>query len=83
MKNEDILRELIKAVKGEIIKDNDYPLTDEEPLISSGLIDSFSLVDLAILVENLFDVRIEDHELNSETFDSLKQLAAIITLRQS
>jgi len=52
-----------------------------EPIISSGLIDSFSLVDLAMLVEDTFNVRIEDSELNSDTFDSLDQLAAIIVSR--
>jgi acyl carrier protein len=42
------------------------------------LIDSFSLVDLALLVEDNYGVRIEDTELNAETFDTLNQLSALI-----
>jgi acyl carrier protein len=44
-------------------------------------VDSFSLVDLALFVEDTFGVRIEDTELNVSTFDTLDQLAAIIQSR--
>lgn len=54
----------------------------DEKLISSGLVDSFSLVDLALFVENEFGVRIDDTELNAQTFDSLTELAGIIQERQ-
>ena len=53
-----------------------------DSLISSGLIDSFSLVDLALFVEDTFGVRIADSELNATTFDSIEQLAALILSRQ-
>jgi acyl carrier protein len=51
-------------------------------LISSGLIDSFHLVDLALYVEDTFGVHIDDTELNADTFDTLNQLATIIQQRQ-
>ena len=57
-------------------------LRADEALISSGLIDSFSLVDLALYVEDQFGVRIDDSELTAATFDSLAQLADLIQLRQ-
>jgi acyl carrier protein len=46
------------------------------------MIDSFSLVDLAMFVEETFGVRIDDTELNADTFDSLTQLADLIKSRQ-
>jgi acyl carrier protein len=52
-------------------------------LISSGLIDSFSLVDLALFVEDTFGVHLDDAELNAETFDTLAQLAALVESRQA
>jgi len=66
-----------------ILKQPKRAITDDEPLISSGLIDSFSLVDLALFVEQTFGVRIDDSELNVETFDSLAQLRDIIDARRS
>ena len=58
-------------------------LRADEALISSGLIDSFSLVDLALYVEDQFGVRIDDSELNAATFDNLAQLADLIEKRKS
>ena len=54
----------------------------DEALISSGLINSFSLMDISLFVEDNFGVRIEDTELNAETFDTLEQLAKLIQGRQ-
>jgi acyl carrier protein len=54
----------------------------DEPLISGGLIDSFSLMDVALFVEDNFGVRIDDTELNADTFDNLTQLASLIEARR-
>jgi acyl carrier protein len=40
-------------------------------------------VDLALFVEDQFGVRIDDSELNADTFDTLPQLAALIAQRQA
>ena len=69
-------------VSSKILKQPDRKINPDEPLISSGLIDSFSLVDLALFVEDTFGVHIEDAELNAQTFDSLDQLTALIESRQ-
>jgi acyl carrier protein len=39
-------------------------------------------MDLALFVEDTFGVRIEDTELNAETFDTLDQLSSLIVTRQ-
>jgi acyl carrier protein len=39
-------------------------------------------MDLALFVEDTFGVKIEDTELNADTFDSLNQLADLIKSRQ-
>jgi acyl carrier protein len=79
----DILPSLKKFIAEEILRQPDRDLAPDEPLISSGLIDSFSLMDLALFVEDTFGVRIEDTELNAETFDTLEALTALIRERQS
>jgi acyl carrier protein len=66
-----------------ILKQPNRKISADEALISGGLIDSFSLVDLALFVEDTFGVRIEDTELNAQTFDNLRQLTALIESRQS
>jgi acyl carrier protein len=77
-----MISDLEKYIATQILKQPSRKISAEEPLISSGLIDSFSLMDLALYVEDTFGVRIEDTELNANTFDNLNQLAALITSRQ-
>ena len=79
---DEIVADLARFIAVEILKQPDRSLAVDEPLISSGLVDSFSLVDLALHVEDTFGVRIEDTELNASTFDTLAQLAALIGERR-
>jgi len=83
MEKEKIIKEIGKKICADILKQTDKTIMKNEALISSGIIDSFSLVDLALIVEDLFGVRIEDFELNAETFDTLDQLADIVIQRRA
>jgi len=65
-----------------ILKQPKRVIQPGDTLISSGLIDSFSLVDLALFVEDTFGVRIADSELNASTFDSIEQLVNLIQVRR-
>ncbi|HSJ90010.1 MAG TPA: acyl carrier protein [Anaerolineales bacterium] len=78
----DTIPQLSEFIASSILKQPKREIGPEEKLISSGLIDSFSLMDLALFVEDTYGVRIEDTELNAETFDTLTQLASLIDSRQ-
>ena len=69
---DDIIDLLKEKITKNLLHDPKMELDPTEPLISSGLLDSFNLVDL----------RIEDFELNADTFDTLEDLARIIAERQ-
>lgn len=81
-KNE-IIAKMNEYITQEILKRPDKTLNADEPLISGGLIDSFSLVDLALFAEQTWGARIDDTELNAQTFDTLNQLADLIAARAS
>jgi acyl carrier protein len=76
----DKLRQFITK---EIMRDPKYPLKDDEPMISGGLIDSFSLVELQLYVEKEFGVRIDDTDLTAESANTLNQIVGIIERYQS
>ena len=78
----EIIEKLTDYLKNEVLQQPDRELKADEALISSGLIDSFSLVDVALFVADNYDVHIDDTELNAETFDTLNQLADLIIERQ-
>ena len=79
---DDISFQLAQFIATEILKQPGRVIAEDETLISSGLVDSFSLVDLALFVEDKFGVRIDDTELKADTFDTLAQLIKMIRQRQ-
>lgn len=80
--SDDVISKLSAFIASEILKQPGRELAPDTQLISSGLVDSFSLMDIALFVEDTFRVRIEDTELNAETFDTLRELADLIDSRQ-
>ena len=82
MNAEEMKTRLAEYMAKEILRQPGRTLQPGEALLSSGLIDSFHLVDLALFVEDNFGVHIDDAELNASTFDSLDQLVVLIQSRQ-
>jgi acyl carrier protein len=80
---QDIQATLSQFIASQILKQPSRQISPTEPLISSGLIDSFSLVDLSLFVDDTFGVRIDDTELNADTFDTLNELTELIRERQA
>jgi acyl carrier protein len=78
----EMINTLANFIATEVLKQPTRTIQPADPLLSSGLIDSFHLVDLALFIEDNFGVHIDDSELNASTFDSLDQLAALIQSRQ-
>jgi acyl carrier protein len=79
---EEIIAKLAVYIANEVLRQPKRIISPDEALISSGLVDSFSLMDLGLFVEDKFGVHIEDTELNAETFDTLQQLAKLVQARQ-
>jgi len=80
---DEMIQTLTSFISSDILKKNDNSIEADEALISSGLVDSFSLVDLALFVEDTYGVIIDDTELNADTFDTPRQLAEIILARKA
>jgi acyl carrier protein len=76
-----IINELAKYIASEMLRRPEREITNDEALLSSGLVDSFSLVDLALFIEDRYAIVLRDTELNVNTFDTLDQLAEIIQSR--
>ena len=83
MENDHIIQQISHFIAENILKQPARSIQQNEALITSGLIDSFSLIDLALFIEDQFGVHIDDTQLNAETFDSLRELAGIIEQRRS
>jgi acyl carrier protein len=82
MNTDEMKIKLTEYLVKDVLKQPNRTIQPDEALLTSGLIDSFHLVDLALFVEDNFRVRIDDSELNASTFDSLDGLIALIQSRQ-
>jgi acyl carrier protein len=70
---------VLEYVKAEYLEaDDDREVTYETPLISSGIVDSFSMVSLKVFLENKFSIKIPDHQATPEAFDSVNNIATLL-----
>lgn len=75
--DESNIREKLRVfIITELIRDPGYPLQDSEGIISNGLMDSFSLAELGVYIEQAFNVYIPDPELTVANMDTLDQIVA-------
>jgi len=65
-------------VRGELLRKPDYPLADDEPLITGGLIDSLSLARVDVFVEDAFGVYLPDTDLTVARMDTIDRMVACI-----
>ncbi len=82
MNADEMKTKLAGFLANDILRQPGREIQPGEALLTSGLIDSFHLVDLALYIEDNFGVHIDDSELNASTFDNLDQLLALIQSRQ-
>ena len=78
MEEIEIKEKLKKFICTEIMNDADYPLKFDEPLITSGLIDSFSLAQVGVFVEIEFQIYSPDPELTVDNMNTIDAMAARI-----
>ncbi len=78
MDENEIKSKLKTFICTEIMNDADYPLAYDEALITSGLIDSFSLAQVGVFVEIEFKIYIPDPELTVDQMNTINAMAAKI-----
>lgn len=75
---EDLKELILDYVKEEYIEDEDEEITYDTPLISSGHVDSFSMVSLLVFLENRFKIKISPEKATPETFDTVNSIADLV-----
>ena len=78
MKSEEIKEIVLNYIVKEYMEDEDEEITYDTPLISSGYVDSFSMVSLLVFIENKFKVKIPPSKATPEAFDSVNKIVALV-----
>ena len=75
---DDLKNTILEYVKHEYLDDEDEELEYDTPLISGGIVDSFSMVSLKRFLENRYGIAIPDAEASPEAFDTVDSIAALV-----
>ena len=60
-------------------EDDEDDVSYNSPLISSGIVDSFSMVSLKRFLENKYSIRLSDEEATPEAFDTVESICRLVT----
>ncbi len=75
--------EIRKAVRDYVVKEyleegDDREVRDDTPLISGGIVDSFSMVSLKRFLERKYGIQIPDAEATPQAFDTVASIAELV-----
>mgnify|MGYP003574559427 FL=1 len=62
--------------------DDDIEVEFDTPLISSGIVDSFSMVSLKAFLEKKYGIKLPDEEATPEAFDTVDSIVALVLKHQ-
>ena len=74
----DAPEKLARFIQSEVAKDSRQPVLPATPLISSGLVDSFSLIKVLAFVEDEFGVVIPDEAATAAAMDSIELIVKLM-----
>lgn len=80
--------DLKKAIRDYVVKEyieegDEREITDTTPLISGGIVDSFSMVSLKLFLEKRCGIRIPDEEATPDAFDTVNSIAELVERLQT
>ena len=76
---EELKTTILNYVVDEYLDDPDEELTFDSPLISAGIVDSFSMVSLKRFLENKYSISLPDDRATPEAFDTVNKIAELVT----
>lgn len=72
---------ILEYIRNEYIDDDEadeITLDENTPLISSGIVDSFSMVSLKRFLEKKYSISIPDEEASPEAFNTVTSIMALV-----
>lgn len=78
---ENIAKILEEFIAHKILMQKNRRIKPKEPLITSGILDSFHLLDIALFIEDTFGVKLDDELLQKSVFNTLEELVALVKVK--
>jgi acyl carrier protein len=76
---EEMQKTILAYVVNEYVEEgSDVEIGLDSPLISSGIVDSFSMVSLKTFLERKYKISIPDDKATPEAFDTVNKIAVLV-----
>lgn len=76
---DEITKVVLNYVTREYLEEGDErEITETTPLISSGIVDSFSMVSLLRFLEKKYSIHIPDEAATPDAFDTVERITALV-----
>jgi acyl carrier protein len=76
---DDLRQTILEYVRKEYLDEgDDRPVLADTPLITGGIVDSFSMVSLKRFLEKRYAIRIPDADATPAAFDTVASIAALV-----
>ena len=72
------MKEIVREYVVREYVEDDTEVTFDTPLISGGIVDSFSMVSLKRFLENKYKISIPDDKATPEAFDSVNKICTLV-----
>ncbi|HTX88974.1 MAG TPA: acyl carrier protein [Bacteroidales bacterium] len=72
------MKEIVRNYVVKEYVEDDTEVNYDTPLISGGIVDSFSMVSLKRFLENKYNISIPDDKATPEAFDSVNKIVALV-----
>ena len=76
--SDEMRDKIIEYVRDEYLEDESMVVKEDTPLISSGIVDSFSMVSLKMYLEEEYKIKMTDEEASTEAFDTVGSILALV-----
>ena len=75
--------ELSRVIRDYVVKEyleegSDQEIGESTPLITGGIVDSFSMVSLKRFLEKKYSIRIPDEDATPDAFDTIQSIAKLV-----
>ncbi len=80
-KQQDMKKMILDYVRREYLDEeeaDEMDLDENSPLISSGIVDSFSMVSLKRFLEKKYEISIPDDQATPEVFDTVTSIMSLV-----
>jgi acyl carrier protein len=75
---DDMQKIVLDYVTREYLEDDSQTINPDTPLISGGIVDSFSMVSLKRFLENTYSISIPDDKATPEAFDTVNKICTLV-----